>query len=255
VKYRQQDLAAGSLDGEGEWVAANLPPWTRATREYAPEATDFSAYETRFLSNGGRLFFNSRDALVPQDIDGTQDVYEWEPPGVGNCTASALSFSERSGGCVNLISSGTSAEESAFMDASGSGGDVFFITLTKLVPQDFDSAMDVYDAHECTSESPCAPPAATVPPVCSTGDGCKASPTPQPSIFGAPSSATFSGAGNVTAPGPSAAKKVKSKPLTRAQKLTRALKACAKKRQSQRAGCKRAARKRYGKITNRGKRG
>jgi hypothetical protein len=210
-------------------------------------------YQPRFLSDGGRLFFDSRDALVPQDVDGTQDVYEWEPPGVGDCTTSASDFSERSGGCVSLISSGTSSEESAFMDASGSGGDVFFITLPKLVPEDFDNAMDVYDAHECTTQSPCVPPAAAVPPVCSTGDACKASPTPQPSIFGAPSSATFSGAGNVAPLGPPVVKKVKSKPLTRAQKLTRALKACAKRHKAQRAGCESAARKRYGKVANHGK--
>jgi hypothetical protein len=250
VEYDQKDLVAGSL--ERGWAAANLPPWTKATYATQPEV---KFYETRFLSDSGRLFFNSHDALVPQDIDGTQDVYEWEPPGVGDCTTSASGFSEHSGGCVSLISSGTSVEESAFMDASGSGGDVFFITLTKLVSQDFDNAMDVYDAHECTAQSPCTPQPATVPPACSTGDACKAAPTPQPSIFGAPSSATFSGAGNVSPPGRPAAKKVKSKPLTRAQKLTRALKACAKERRAQRAGCKRAARKRYGKVANRGKRG
>jgi hypothetical protein len=196
----QNELAAGSLnfatpEGRPRWVAANLPPWTSG-----PHANGVprSLYQPRFLADSGRLFFDSRDALVPQDVNGAEDVYEWEPPGVGGCTTASAGFSERSGGCVSLISSGSSSEESAFMDASETGGDVFFITLSKLTSQDVDSALDVYDAHECTVAVPCVAPAASLPPACSTGDGCKAAPTPQPSIFGAPSSATFSGAGNLT---------------------------------------------------------
>ena len=260
VEYEAQDqnrLVAGSLKGftasggGDQWVAANLPPWTKATK--LPHEDNF--YQPRFLSDGGRLFFNSHDALVPQDVNGTQDVYEWEPPGVGDCTTATAGFSERSGGCLGLVSSGASAEESAFMDASGSGGDVFFITSAKLVSQDFDNALDVYDAHECTADSPCAAPEPVSPPACSTGDGCKAAPTPQPSIFGAPSSATFSGAGNVSSPVAPVAKIPERKSLSRAQKLARALKACTKKRRSGRAACQRTARKRYGKVANRGKRG
>jgi DNA-binding beta-propeller fold protein YncE len=248
VEYNQYQLVAGSLRA-GHWVAANLPPWTKST------PTE-SRYQPRFLSDSGRLFFDSRDALAPQDVNGTQDVYEYEPPGVGDCTTASAGFSGGSDGCVGLISSGSSAEESAFMDASEGGGDVFFITLSKLVSQDFDKALDVYDAHECTSASPCAPPPATIPPVCSTGDACKAAPTPQPSIFGAPSSATFSGAGNVSPSGsPSVAKAPKSKPLSRSQKLARALKVCAKERRAQRTTCVRSARKRYGKAANHGKKG
>jgi hypothetical protein len=243
AEYNKRDLVAGSLT-EGTWEAANLPPWT--TANYFE-----SRYQPRFLSDSGRLFFDSRDALVPQDVDGTQDVYEWEPPGVGDCTTASPGFSEGSGGCVRLISSGASAEESAFMDASESGGDVFFITLAKLTPQDFDNALDVYDAHECTAQSPCVAPPPVAPPACATGDACKAAPTPQPSIFGAPSSATFSGAGNVSPPeSPSVAKGPKRKQLSRSQKLAQALKACAKKRRALRAGCVRGARKRYGKTAS-----
>ena len=103
-----------------------------------------------------------------------------------------------------LISSGTSSEESAFLDATESGGDVFFLTTAKLVPQDIDDAADVYDAHECTAQSPCIAAAAGAAAAVHDGsDSCKPAPTPQPSIFGAPASATFSGAGNVTPSGPS----------------------------------------------------
>jgi hypothetical protein len=41
---------------------------------------------SRYLSDdGGRVFFNSSDALVPEDTDGGEDVYEWEREGAGGC--------------------------------------------------------------------------------------------------------------------------------------------------------------------------
>ncbi len=234
--------AAGRLVGAvGEsdtWHAANVPPWT---------AEDLSSarYQSRYLSDTGRLFFDSNDALVSGDVNGTEDVYEYEPPGVGDCSGSLPSFGVRSGGCVGLVSSGTSAEESAFLDASGMGGDVFFLTTAKLASQDFDTALDVYDAHECTTGVPCFASVPVSPPVCSTGDSCKAAPSPQPPVFGSPSSATFSGAGNVPPAG--VVPTVKSRSLTRAQKLAQALRACRKRHgRAQRGVCERKARERYG---------
>ena len=167
-----------------------------------PIRCDAALYQSRYLANSGRLFFNSNDALIPQDVNGTEDVYEFEPPGVGNCTTSSQSFNTASGGCLSLISSGTSSEESAFLDASEDGGDVFFLTSAPLRPQDVDKGVDVYDAHVCTGEVPCLPEPPETSPPCDTGDSCKAAPTPQPSIFGAPSSQTFSGAGNLAPPPP-----------------------------------------------------
>ncbi len=176
---------------DNTWIAAEIPPWSRFNSEE-------SRYQSRYLSNGGRLFFDSNDALVPQDVNGTVDVYEYEPPGEGSCSAANATFSARSEGCVGLISSGTSAQESSFLDASETGGDVFFMTTASLLPQDVDSAYDIYDAHECTSEVSCYPAAPVLPPACDTGESCKAAESPQPAIFGSPSSETFSGAGNIT---------------------------------------------------------
>lgn len=215
-------------------LAASLPGWTR----YKIRS---SQYQSRYLSSSGRLFFNSHDALVPQDVNGTWDVYEYEPAGVGDCSSSSVTFSARSDGCVGLISSGGSAVESAFLDASKSGGDVFFLTTERLLSQDFDNAYDVYDAHECTTASPCLPEVESSSSPCATGDSCKPPPTPQPSIFGSPSSATFSGAGNLPPPA------VKPKP-TRAQKLAAALKKCRKthaRSKKRRVACERRARMRY----------
>jgi WD40-like Beta Propeller Repeat len=239
VEYGESDsgiVKADRVFPPNTWIAANVPPWTR----YALEDAN---YQSRYLSDSGRLFFDSHDALVPQDVNGTQDVYEYEPPGSGDCSVSEVTFSGTAGGCVSLISSGESNEESVFLDASETGGDVFFLTASKLVAQDFDNAYDVYDAREC-SNGRCLEPAPVSPPPCNTGDSCKPAPTPQPAIFGSPASATFSGAGNITSS--AGAPAVKSKGSTRAQQLARVLKACARKKGKRRKTCERQAHARYG---------
>jgi hypothetical protein len=129
----------------------------------------------------GRLFFESQDALVPQDINGPiQDVYQWEPKGVGGCA--------KARGCVQLISSGQSPSDSMFVDSSDSGNDVFFITRQQLLPRDKDSQLDLYDARVGggfaeTAGPPCA------------GEACKGPISPPPSQPGA-ASQSFSGPGN-----------------------------------------------------------
>ncbi len=227
-------------------AAANLPPWMALKGNGTGFENAISIHDQpRYLTDGGRLFFDSDDALVPQDVNGTQDVYEYEPAGVGSCSASSVTFGERSGGCVSLISSGASSEESGFLEASETGRDVFFLTTSQLAPQDADTAYDVYDAHECTDQAPCFPAPAVQPPPCTTESSCKAAPSPQPTIFGDPASATFSGAGNVVPSGSPPQVVVKPKSMTRAQKLARALHVCRKAVRSRRAACERKARKRY----------
>jgi DNA-binding beta-propeller fold protein YncE len=224
-----------------QWLAANIPSWT-------PYKNGQALYQSRFLSNSGRLFFNSHEALSPQDVNGTWDVYEYEPPSAGDCSASSPSFGERSGGCVALISSGTSPEESGFLDASEDGSDVFFLSAAKLTRADKDTALDVYDAHVCSAGSPCIPEPAAPPPPCSTEASCRPAPAPQPEIFGFPASATFSGTGNL-APTTPTQPKPKSAAQIRAEKLARALKAChAKKNKHQRKACEKQAQRKYGPV-------
>jgi Fibronectin type III domain/WD40-like Beta Propeller Repeat len=215
-------------------LAANVPGWV-------PSGGGVF-HQPRYLADDGRLFFDSSDGLVPQDVNGAEDVYQYEPIGVGDCATSSVSFSVRSDGCVGLVSSGGSGEESAFLDASATGGDAFFLTTAKLSGADRDTTLDIYDAHECTPGSPCFAVPSVQPPACDTGDSCKAAPSPQPGVFGAPSSATFSGAGNVT---PESKPVVRSKGLSRAQKLARALKECRKRTGRRRAVCVRHARARF----------
>jgi hypothetical protein len=225
----------GSL--EELWVAASVPAWTTPPRIY----DSLAVHQPRYLSDSGRLFFDSSDALVPQDVNGVKDVYQFEPAGVGGCSSSSATFAPRSGGCVNLVSSGASPTESVFLEASETGGDVFFRTQARLASQDYDTAFDVYDAHECSGAAPCFA-VTTQPPPCSTEASCKAAPTPQPAFYGAPASATFSGTGNPTPPPATPVR-----PPTSAQKLVKALRACrTRHNRHKRAACERLARRKYG---------
>jgi hypothetical protein len=239
------------VDMDGTWnhemLAGNTPAWSWG--EYGGSRTD---YQSRFLGDSGRLFFNSPVGLAPGDVNGKEDVYEFEPAGVGGCAAGVSDASAvyvtADDGCVGLVSSGTSGDESAFMDASASGGDVFFLTSAELVSQDVDDAFDVYDAHECTGVSPCPSPGVVSRP-CSTAEGCRA--TGSGPVFGSPASEAFAGAGNVPPAVVVPAAPV-SRGLSRAQKLARALKACRKKpRGRRRVVCEVGARRAYGATTRR----
>jgi hypothetical protein len=130
--------------------------------------------ETRVMSaDGTRVFFDTPDPLVAQDTNGRRDVYEWE------------------NGTIHLISSGSSSEDSFYLDSSSSGGDVFFATGEGLTPGDADGAYDVYDARiprpgdsAPPSQAPCK------------GSVCQGPPS-VPQLLGAPASETFAGTGNV----------------------------------------------------------
>jgi phosphodiesterase/alkaline phosphatase D-like protein len=234
-EYPQMPMDPNNI-WEHDWLAAAIPGWT-------PFGTDSSTeYQPRYLSDSGRLFFDSADALVPQDVNGEEDVYEYEPAGVGGCAGTV--------GCVSLISSGLGAEASTFFDASATGGDVFFKTEDWLVPQDKDGVFDLYDARVCTSAAPCPAELALAPP-CTTADSCRPAPSPQPGVFSAPASATFSGSGNpsaavVKAVMPKATKKTAAR--VRAAKLAKALKVCRAKPKARRKRCEARARRRYGKA-------
>jgi hypothetical protein len=228
-------LVDAPLLWEGQTLAGSIPGWTSTNRLH-------SLHQSRYLADSGRLFFNSPVGLVSGDGNGTQDVYEYEPQSVGSCTLAPA--------CLGLVSSGTSSEEAAFMDASETGDDVFFLSAAQLSLEDTDTALDIYDAHACTLSPGCAPRAIGVPPRCATTDSCRKAPTPQPEIFGAPASETFSGAGNPTPQGTQqGGRKAGPRPraLSRTQKLSKALKRCRKdKIKRHRAKCEKKARKLYG---------
>ncbi|HEY5343374.1 MAG TPA: hypothetical protein VIJ66_06910 [Solirubrobacteraceae bacterium] len=206
-----------------------------------------TAFLTRNLSaDGSQVFFESEEALLPQDTDGVKDVYEWEAEGAGSCQSSSESYSQASGGCLYLISTGRNAQPSYFADASASGEDVFFFTSQPLVGQDQDQLIDLYDARV---NGGVAAQNASPPPPCE-GEACRGTESSAPA-FGAPSSTTLAGVGNL-APPPvlaSAPSKVVPKSVMRAQKLAKALKVCKKKPKKRQGSCEAQAKKRYGKSS------
>lgn len=140
--------------------------------------------EPRNLAANGRLFFESQDTLSLRDTNGhIQDVYEWEPDGVGSC--------ERPGGCLFLISGGNESHDSMFFGATPSGDDAFIVTRDRLSPKDRDDYLDLYDARVGGG---IAAETETTRPECQ-GESCQSPPLllDDPT----PASATFSGAGNV----------------------------------------------------------
>jgi hypothetical protein len=123
--------------------------------------------------DGSRVFFETTDALVPEDVNGRRDVYRYHD------------------GDVALISAGTGGYDSTLWAATPSGSDVFFSTRDSLVGQDIDGgAADIYDARVGGGF-----PAPVTPAPCE-GDGCQplpagvpAPPAPAPGRSGAGSGA------------------------------------------------------------------
>jgi DNA-binding beta-propeller fold protein YncE len=232
------EIWAATAAGVDHWLAGDIPGWTTLN------AAQYAVYQSRYLSNEGRLFFDSPDELVPavrEEHAGKEaKVYEYQPEGVGSC--------ESEGGCVGLVSLATDPNESAFVDASENGDDVFFVTASKLVQQDADESYDVYDARVCEPASRCLPAPAGAQPPCHEEEECRGK-SPLSSPFEAPASEAVSTA-SVSAQHEVLGEKVSVSPkptLTRAQKLAKALKSCKRdKKRRKRVACERAARKAYG---------
>ena len=149
--------------------------------------------------DGNRFFFETTERLLANDSDGVggcptasnggracQDVYEWEAEGTGSCETATVN-----GGCLYLLTDGTSTNPSYFADASADGDDAFIFTRDRLVPQDRDDLVDIYDA---SVERGLAVQHATEPPGC-LEDDCQGDPTPPPATPGSGSS-TNTGPGN-----------------------------------------------------------
>jgi hypothetical protein len=174
------------------------------TRDGEPNNTDFTA-------DGNYAFFETAAALVPQDVNGevhveppnppfgnqcggepclfperpntspSTDIYEWRRDGVQGCV--------RIQGCLSLITPGKDGFLVELLGTTPSGHDVFFYTNSRLVPQDDDTAGDVYDAR---IDGGFAEP---IGPIECEGDACS-TPFAAPNDL-TPSSATFHGAGDV----------------------------------------------------------
>ncbi|MGA7703662.1 MAG: hypothetical protein WB998_02085, partial [Solirubrobacteraceae bacterium] len=176
--------------GEPPAAGGGVAPFPEGTEE------SFGVFRSRhLLTDAGQVFFGTKDALVPSDTNGVLDVYEYEA------------------GHVYLISSGTSSFESNLEDVSESGDVVFFRSDQQLVSQDSqEGQIVIYDARV---DGGFAEPSS--PPACTTADACRTPVSPQPSLYGAPASQTFSGVGNLTPP-PSSSGKTTVKKVTKCKK-------------------------------------
>jgi len=171
--------------------------------------------------NGRRVFFNTAEALVPEDTNGRSDAYEYDAPS----------------GSVHLLSSGKSTDPSYVLDASPSGDDVYIVTRDRLTGWDVDDRYDLYDAR-VDGGFP-EPPSTSAR---CDGEACQGSLNGPPNAQGFGSS-LLAGTGNAL-PVPERVSKATSK----AQRLERALRACKSKRsKGKRKKCEAVARKRFGK--------
>jgi hypothetical protein len=183
--------------------------------------------------NGEYIIFTTGEKLQASDVNNASDVYEWH------------------NGTVTMISDGRAEEGVAKEETalSASGSDIFFLTRTQLVGQDTDVLKDLYDARigggfTRPHEASCS------------GEACQGQPSPQPSLPSAASS-LFTGGQNLAPPLISVATPINTtaKPVTRAQLLAKALKACKRKQKRKRALCESQARKKYASKANTNKSG
>jgi hypothetical protein len=123
------------------------------------------------LSDDGRVFFTSGEALAPGDNNGsTRDAYEWEE------------------GTTDLISSGVSQDDSGIFSISGDGTDANFFTRETLVGTDQNGRlMKIYDARHLGGFLLYPPP---VP--CQASDECHG---PGSQAAGPPPIGTYKGKG------------------------------------------------------------
>jgi hypothetical protein len=154
------------------------------------ETAGVSLYRPRGVLDNGRIFFNSIDSLVSADSNGSWDVYQYEPLGLGSCTPSSAEAAtvRTAAGCVSLISSGTGEGEAGFFDASVNGDDVFFLTPAPLAATDEDTAPDVYDAR-VNGISAALPQQTECAAACQPVAGPPTDPTPASESFNGPENA------------------------------------------------------------------
>lgn len=128
-----------------------------------PKAQVYASQNGLFLTDDGRPFFATEDALVSRDTNNVTDTYEYVDgraqlisPGVGDST--------RGAGQVGLVF----RSHPGLVGVSADGTDVFFATFETLVGQDRNGdELKVYDART-DGGFPFVPP----PPPCPSADEC-----------------------------------------------------------------------------------
>jgi hypothetical protein len=169
---------------------SGAPPLADVNFYDPPKLSAFFPQTASLLSeDGSRVFFETREGLVPQDTNGLSDVYEWE-------SGHVYLLSSGQGGVPGQEAENSTTNDEAFgvvgsrlVGASSSGDDVFIVTDQRLLPQDLENAEQVYDVR-VNGGFPYTTPVYG----CDSGQ-CQGPQTPAP-VFSPPPSATFVGLGN-----------------------------------------------------------
>jgi hypothetical protein len=195
--------------------------------------------------DGAYVFFQTPTRLTPQALNEANVGCAFEEEGVCYEFVLGENVYEWHDGHVYLLSDGQDRHflrgnsTTNLIGASHSGSDVFVETADQLTRADTDTQQDIYDAR---IDGGFRPP---VTPSSCQGETCQGPLSGTP-LGQTPGSSTFSGPGNPLPPTSKSTVKPKPKPLTSAQKLAKALKACRTKHDKhKRATCERQARKRY----------
>jgi hypothetical protein len=209
-----------------------------------------------------RVVFETTEALLPQDINGTWDVYEWEQEETEGCSRAGLKlasltesehFSAADHGCLYLLSSGTGSGAVAengqnvggsYLLGAGEGLTDIYIETTDPMTGTLgvDNVPHVYDVRQ---DGGFPSPAAAAPTGCEPGF-CRPEGEGSP-VFGSPASAGLTGAGNLKPAAATPTPKPKTAAQIRAEKLAKAMKSCRKDRnKAKRTRCEKQARKQFG---------
>ncbi len=175
--------AAGYSSGakSAETYGSSIDSQNYGEKDLPTNATTRLAVST----DGLRIVFYSQAALAEGAEEGKENVYEYE--------GSENSVEPNAPGSVYLIAANVEkAENDISLDSTGA--DVFFETLDRLSPSNVDTKINIYDAREDGGFP------VSIHEAC-TGEACQGSPS-SPPAFGAPSSATVDGNGNLAPPGP-----------------------------------------------------
>lgn len=226
-----------NCNGNTESVAYEPNPAALGLQFSAAKA--INADHSTISADGSTVVFQSDDPLAPQAENSLSsrlcsNVYEYRwSAGEGGMTAGNVSLV--SDGQDVTVSAGRCGSNAAGM--SSSGADVMVESTDRLVSQDTDTQRDVYGAREVGGF-----PEGVSRPECR--EACQGGLSLAPQLLGAGSMTQLGG--NNLPPVVKAVVEKKTRPLTRAQRLARALSRCRKERRKARRVCESRARKTYG---------
>jgi hypothetical protein len=125
-RYDARDGSLRNISAAGGRGNEEIPAEIPRVEEPMPRQTF-----NQVSADGEHVFFETTEALLPEDQNEIRDVYEWSPAGLG------------------LVSSGFADEKAVlYAGASGNGLNAYFTSRESLVPADTDGGeVDIYAAR------------------------------------------------------------------------------------------------------------